>query len=107
MAQNLPGRKSRPAATSVSGRPDLPQPERSATIVGSMTGTTHRRRSRRDWVVDTLIFIVALLGSVFLYDAGDHDPISSGLLALDFVSGILLCFTLWFRRRWPVQLALL
>jgi signal transduction histidine kinase len=72
-----------------------------------MTGTTHRRRSRRDWVVDTLIFVAALLGSGLLYDAGDSDPISSGLLAIDFWSGIALCFTLWFRRRWPVQLAIL
>jgi signal transduction histidine kinase len=72
-----------------------------------MTGTTHRRRSRRDWVVDTLIFIAALLGSLFLYDAGDRDPISPGLLAIDFFSGMALCLALWFRRRWPVQLAIL
>jgi signal transduction histidine kinase len=72
-----------------------------------MTGTTHRRRSRRDWVVDTLIFIAALLGSGLLFDAGDSDPLSPGLLALDFWSGIALCCTLWFRRRWPVQLAIL
>ncbi|MEU0095077.1 histidine kinase [Kribbella sp. NPDC006257] len=68
--------------------------------------TTPHRRSRRDWVVDTFVFIAALLGSLLLYDAGDHDPISSGLLALDFVSGIVLCCALWFRRRWPVQLAI-
>jgi signal transduction histidine kinase len=69
--------------------------------------TTPHRRSRRDWVVDTFVFIAALLGGVLLYDAGDHDPISSGLLALDLVSGIVLSCALWFRRRWPVQLALL
>ncbi|TDU91360.1 signal transduction histidine kinase [Kribbella voronezhensis] len=70
-----------------------------------MTG--NRRRSRRDWVVDSLLFLAAVFGSLLLYDAGDRDPVSSGLLALDFISGMVLCFALWFRRRWPVQLAIL
>jgi len=72
-----------------------------------MTGTTDRGRSRRDWVGDTIIFVVAVLLSLFLYDSGEHDPISPTLLAVDFWSGIALCFTLWFRRRWPVHLAIL
>ena len=42
-----------------------------------------------------------------LYDSGRHDPIPAGLLAVDFIVGMALCLTLWFRRRWPVQLALL
>jgi len=32
--------------------------------------------------------------------------VSPDLLAFDFYFGMALCLTLWFRRRWPVQLAL-
>ncbi|MGW7683633.1 sensor histidine kinase [Kribbella sp. NPDC054772] len=70
-----------------------------------MTESTNRRRSTRDWIVDSLVFVVAVLFSLLLYDDGEKDPVSSGLLALDFIAGMALCLSLWFRRRWPVQLA--
>ncbi|MFF0343526.1 sensor histidine kinase [Kribbella sp. NPDC004875] len=70
-----------------------------------MTVSTNRRRSTRDWIVDSVVFVVAVLLGLMLYDDGDKDPVSSGLLALDFVAGMALCLSLWFRRRWPVQLA--
>ncbi|MEV5966160.1 histidine kinase [Kribbella sp. NPDC051952] len=72
-----------------------------------MTESTRRRRSTRDWLVDSLVFVVAVLGALILYDEGQRDPISGELLALDFYAGMALCLTLWFRRRWPVQLAVL
>ncbi|WP_020391408.1 sensor histidine kinase [Kribbella catacumbae] len=70
-----------------------------------MVGSDGPRRSARDWAVDSLSFLIAVLGGFVLYDDGKADPIPSELLALDFWAGMALCLTLWFRRRWPVQLA--
>ncbi|MFI6678233.1 sensor histidine kinase [Kribbella sp. NPDC050470] len=64
------------------------------------------RRSTRDWIVDSLAFVVAVFTGFLLYEEGRKDPISPDLLAFDFYFGMALCLSLWFRRRWPVQLAL-
>ncbi|MBB5837607.1 sensor histidine kinase [Kribbella italica] len=66
-----------------------------------------RKRSARDWVVDSVAFLLALLIGVILYGENDTDQIPQWLFAADFVSGIVLCLLLWFRRRWPIQLAVL
>ncbi|GAB2673226.1 sensor histidine kinase [Kribbella swartbergensis] len=71
-----------------------------------MTESDRRRRSTRDWVVDSLAFLTAVFCGFLLYDEGRNDPISPNLLAFDFYFGMALCLSLWFRRRWPVQLAL-
>ncbi|MFD3403546.1 sensor histidine kinase [Kribbella sp. NPDC058693] len=65
------------------------------------------RRSTRDWIVDSIVFVVAVFAGFLLYDEGSKDPISPGLLAIDFYVGMALCLTLWFRRRWPLQLAII
>ncbi|HWD77592.1 MAG TPA: histidine kinase [Kribbella sp.] len=65
------------------------------------------KRSTRDWVVDSVAFVLAVLIALFTYSDGESDPVPRLLLAFDFWSGMALCLTLWFRRRWPVQLALL
>ena len=70
-----------------------------------MVGSEGRRRSARDWAVDSLSFLIAVLGGFVLYDDGKTDPIPQELLALDFWTGMALCLALWVRRRWPVQLA--
>jgi signal transduction histidine kinase len=57
--------------------------------------------------VDSVVFLVAVSSGLLLYDGGKNDPISADLLALDFFAGSALCLSLWFRRRWPVQLALI
>ncbi|WP_433161578.1 sensor histidine kinase [Kribbella sp. CA-247076] len=73
-----------------------------------MTESVRRpRRSRRDWIVDSLVFVVAVFVGILLFEDGSRDPVSPQLLAFDFAFGMILCLTLWFRRRWPVQLALL
>jgi signal transduction histidine kinase len=72
-----------------------------------MTESVRRpRRSARDWIVDSLVFVVAVFTGFILYDDGSKDPVSPDLLAFDFIFGMALCVTLWWRRRWPVQLAL-
>ncbi|MFG1911701.1 sensor histidine kinase [Kribbella sp. NPDC048928] len=65
------------------------------------------RRSTRDWVVDSVAFVVAILIALLTYNDGRSDQVPGVLLAIDFWSGMLLALTLWFRRRWPVQLALI
>ncbi|GAA1629951.1 histidine kinase [Kribbella alba] len=72
-----------------------------------MGDEVRRRRSARDWAVDSLVFVIGLFGSLWLYDDGSRDAVSPTFLAFDFCAGMALCLTLWFRRRWPVQLALI
>src|SRR5690349_20036899 len=66
-----------------------------------------RKRSTRDWVVDWLCFLIALLIGVLVYaDAHDHSDLPEWFAALDGLVGIAACFSLWQRRRWPFGLAL-
>jgi hypothetical protein len=67
------------------------------------------RRRPRDWVVDTLLFLFAVL--VWLVTAGARLEASTEvepawLFDLDQLAGALGCLGLWLRRRWPVGLAL-
>jgi signal transduction histidine kinase len=64
-------------------------------------------RSRRDWLVDSTIFVHCLvLGAVFWALDADRARASDEVLALDALAGLVLCLGLWWRRRWPVALAL-
>ena len=56
--------------------------------------------------MDSIVFVLAILFGIWTFSEGENDPVHSSLLAFDFVSGMALCLTLWFRRWWPVQLAL-
>jgi signal transduction histidine kinase len=67
------------------------------------------RRSLRDWVVDTLLFLVAVLfglGVIGGYLESSAPPMPAWLLTADVIAGALGCAGLWLRRRWPVGLAL-
>jgi len=63
-------------------------------------------RSRRDWIVDSALFLVAAVFGVTTgvssFQQGLHGP----LLAIDAVGGAVLCAALWWRRRWPLGLGL-
>jgi signal transduction histidine kinase len=65
------------------------------------------RRSVRDWVVDVTAFLGALLvGAAIVVDAaGQATAPSDALIAADVVAGVLGCAALWWRRRWPVGVA--
>lgn len=66
-----------------------------------------RPRTRRDWAVDVVCFLLAVgLGLLAYYDQHPHGP-SDTLAVADLIAGLLVCLGLWGRRRWPVQLALL
>ena len=61
------------------------------------------RRSTRDWVVDTLMFLGACGLALLTYPLLRPDrPLLS---AMDQVAGALACTAVWLRRRWPVPLA--
>src|SRR5215216_893060 len=66
------------------------------------------RRSRRDWVVDTLLFLVAVVFGLLVIGGQleTSAPVPTWLLTADVVAGALGCAGLWLRRRWPVGLAL-
>jgi signal transduction histidine kinase len=66
-------------------------------------------RSRRDWIVDTACFVVAIAGGVYapaaLLDKGAHSsPMVSALIV---AAGVVASLAIWLRRRWPVGVALL
>ena len=67
----------------------------------------HPKRSRRDWFVDSTFFVIALLlGAILVGTAAEVDNPSETLLFADAVAGVIACILLWWRRRWPVQIAL-
>jgi signal transduction histidine kinase len=63
-------------------------------------------RSRRDWIVDSALFLLATgLGVVALVSSADHG-LDGPLLFVDAVGGAALCLALWWRRRRPFALGL-
>jgi signal transduction histidine kinase len=71
------------------------------------TTRTGRRRSRRDWVVDIVMFVLAVLFGLFAASQRIAAPVQPPwLFEVDQVVGALGCAALWLRRRWPTQLAM-
>jgi signal transduction histidine kinase len=65
------------------------------------------RRSTRDWIVDVVAFALAvLLGITSFVEAYPGDLGGDLLAQVDLASGVVFCVALWWRRRWPVALAL-
>lgn len=66
-------------------------------------------RTARDWAVDAAAFVVAVvLGAIVLGVTVDDatNRFTPGRVALDVVLGVLCCVALWWRRRWPLGVAL-
>ncbi len=66
-------------------------------------------RTGRDWVVDVVGFLVAgAFGALILSIAliNSVDPVPTPQVVVDIVCGSLACLSLWWRRRWPVGVAL-
>jgi signal transduction histidine kinase len=65
-----------------------------------------RRRTTRDWIVDVTCVLVALSVG-FLVFAEAHDRMSDELQFYDLIGGAITSLALFWRRRWPVGVALL
>jgi signal transduction histidine kinase len=64
------------------------------------------RRSRRDWLVDSALFLLAIaVGGLALADQIGRG-LNGPLLFFDVLAGAALCLALWWRRRWPFALGL-
>jgi signal transduction histidine kinase len=64
-----------------------------------------RRRSARDWIVDVSCFLIAIVFG-FLVFAEGMERMSDDLQFFDLVGGAVASLALWWRRRWPVGVAL-
>lgn len=62
------------------------------------------RRSTRDWVIDTLMFLAACLIALITVPELENQP--DPVLLAEQVLGALSCAAVWLRRRWPVTLAI-
>ncbi|GAA3631468.1 histidine kinase [Kineosporia mesophila] len=67
------------------------------------------RRSPRDWVVDTVLFLICLGMGLLLAMAGTEPtpPPPRILMVADGLVGLPCVVLIWWRRRWPVRLGLL
>ncbi len=78
-------------------------------IVTSVPIAPSAPRTRRDWLVDSACFLIAVAGGIYgpsALLANGADP-SSSTAALIVAAGAIACLALWLRRRWPVGVALL
>ena len=81
----------------------------SVTALGTGAARTPPRRRPRDWVVDTLVFLLAVLFGLLAIGGRleASPPVEQDwLFWADVVAGAIGCLGLWLRRRWPVGLAL-
>jgi signal transduction histidine kinase len=73
-----------------------------------------KKRSTRDWLVDSLCFVLGFGFTVLVTASLEHrsgfisgwDGTPPWLIWTDFVAGTAAAGALWWRRRWPVELAL-
>jgi signal transduction histidine kinase len=68
-------------------------------------GRTRSRRTVRDWVVDTFVFLAAALIGALAADASAQAGNSEAVILADQLLGAAACCALWVRRRAPVSLA--
>ena len=64
------------------------------------------RRSGRDWVVDSALFLLATMAGGASLGGNVEKGLGGTLLVADAVGGAALCLALWGRRRWPFGLGL-
>jgi signal transduction histidine kinase len=67
-------------------------------------------RTARDWSIEVAAFIfAAVVGAVALSIARNDsaNSLTSTQVAVDAALGVLCCVSLWWRRRWPVGVALI
>jgi signal transduction histidine kinase len=65
------------------------------------------RRSRRDWIVDSALFLLAAVFGAAAGLTSTRQGLHGPLLVVDAIGGAGLCLALWWRRRWPLSLGLI
>ena len=77
-----------------------------SALLGAANEAVPGRRSARDWIVDVAVFVVAASAALLLFFLQpDVETAPGGLVLADVAAGTGLCVALWWRRTWPVQLA--
>ncbi|GGV05316.1 two-component sensor histidine kinase [Streptomyces litmocidini] len=67
-------------------------------------GAARPRRTLRDWIVDTTLFLLAAFVGLIAADTSAQYT-SKTVTLVDQLAGTAACCALWLRRRWPVGLA--
>jgi signal transduction histidine kinase len=73
-------------------------------LPGELLEAPGGKRSARDWVVDVALFGVAAIIGVLGLASITADRSDAGIV-IDFIVGTAVCATLWVRRRYPVEVA--
>lgn len=66
-------------------------------------------RSRKEWLLDVVLFLCAATYGVFISGLVVTEPVMSPgatLFTLDQIIGALACLSLWWCRRWPLQIGI-
>lgn len=87
-------------------RPDLPWLLPAALTSDTDIEPGRLRRTTRDWIVDVLCFLIAVgFGLLAAFDLLERRPLLDWLTIVDLLVGTGSCVVLWWRRRWPVTIA--
>jgi signal transduction histidine kinase len=73
-------------------------------LPGELLEVPGGKRSARDWVVDVVLFAVAVVIGVLGVTSITADRSDVGIV-IDVIVGTAVCATLWVRRRYPVEVA--
>ena len=93
--------------TRLGGGPELPG-MLPAALLGEAVDGRPPPRSVRDWLVDVTAFLTAAFGGLLLFFLQpDVETARPALILADVVAGVVSIVLLWWRRRWPVHLAVL
>jgi signal transduction histidine kinase len=75
-------------------------------LPGGLLEEPGAKRSARDWIVDVTMTLVAIsIGLITLGETEDQHP-SEFAVFLDLLLGLVTVAALWWRRRWPLGVAL-
>ena len=75
-------------------------------LPGELLEAPGGKRSARDWVVDVVLFVAAMVIGVLSLNEATPDHSDVGVI-VDFLVGTAVCALLWVRRRYPVGVAVI
>jgi signal transduction histidine kinase len=63
-------------------------------------------RTRRDWIVDSVLFLIAAVLAVPSVMTSARHGLQGPLLVIDVIGAAMACLAMWWRRRWPLGVGL-